>query len=500
MARPFRRSLLVVVAASFGLSACDPATAPAAPTALSVPGPSLAATAAVPAQGSAATLDFGTWNLEWFGDPAEGPGDEALQLENVRDIIAGVDMDLWSVQEVTGAAHFEDLVSQLSGYDGFLANDPLVTDGAAYYSDFDGNEQKVGIVYKPSMITVRSARVILKEYEYEFAGRPPVEVLISGSVDGTTFDLVMILLHAKAGSGRDDWDRRNTASAALKSYLDATHPSAMVMVIGDFNDDVDQSITRPNDSPYRNFVDDAADYVFPSKALSDAGVSSTVYYSDMVDHHLATDELIATYLAGSVRVFPADQYLADYDQTTSDHYPVLSSYSFSGGGGDPNAAPVASFTYACTDLECTFDGSGSSDSDGSIVSYAWVFGDGSTGSGGTVSHAYGAAGTYDVGLTVTDDDGATGSASESVVVGEAGSAITLSATGHKVQGAQNVDLSWAGASSTNVDVYRDGAVLATTANDGAFTDTIGARGGGSYTYRVCEAGTATCSNDVVVTF
>jgi subtilisin len=172
-----------------------------------------------------------------------------------------------------------------------------------------------------------------------------------------------------------------------------------------------------------------------------------------------------------------------------------------GGGGDMNDAPTATFTYACVDLACDFDASDSSDSDGSVVGYAWDFGDGNTGTGVTVSHAFGTAGTYTVTLTVTDDDGATGSDAQSVTVGEpTGDGISLSATGYKVRGLQSVDLSWSGATSSNVDVYRDGALIATTANDGAYTDNINARGGGSYTYRVCEAGTSSCSNEATVTF
>ena len=367
----------------------------------------------VPAQGTSTTLDFATWNLEWFGDTENGPSDEALQLENVHHIISGLDMDLWSVQEVTNVPHFANLVSQLTGYDGFLANDPLVTDGAAYYSDFDDNELKVGIIYKTAVATVQSAKVILKEYDYEFAGRPPVEVQLSVSVDGTSLDLVMILLHAKAGSRHNDWERRNTASAALKSYLDSTYPTTSVMVIGDFNDDVDQSITRPKDSPYKNFVDDAANYTFPTKELSDAGISSTVYYSDMIDHHLSTDDLIASYLDGSVQVFPADQYLDDYAQTTSDHYPVLSNFSLS--GGSTNSPPTADFSYTTTDLTAYFADL-STDSDGSITAWAWDFGDGNTSTAQNPSHAYAASGTYAVSLTVTDDDGAADATSKDVTV------------------------------------------------------------------------------------
>ncbi|MDX1661429.1 MAG: PKD domain-containing protein, partial [Gemmatimonadota bacterium] len=171
------------------------------------------------------------------------------------------------------------------------------------------------------------------------------------------------------------------------------------------------------------------------------------------------------------------------------------------GGGTTNSPPTASFTYTCTDLSCDFDGSGSTDSDGTIASYAWDFGDGNTASGQTVSHTYANDGTYTVTLTVTDDDGATGSDSQDVTVSSStADGITLSATGYKVRGLQKADLEWAGATSTDVDVYRDSSLIATTPNDGFYTDHIDQRGSGSYTYQVCEAGTGTCSNEATVTF
>ncbi len=78
---------------------------------------------------------------------------------------------------------------------------------------------------------------------------------------------------------------------------------------------------------------------------------------------------------------------------------------------------------------------------------------------------------------------------------------TMNATGYKVKGVQHVDLSWSGASSTDVDVYRNGSLVTTTPNDTEHTDDIGEKGGGvSYTYQLCEAGTATCSNEVIVAF
>jgi hypothetical protein len=78
--------------------------------------------------------------------------------------------------------------------------------------------------------------------------------------------------------------------------------------------------------------------------------------------------------------------------------------------------------------------------------------------------------------------------------------IELSAVGYKVRGLQKADLTWSGASSSQVDIYRNGSLLITVNNDGFYTDNIDNRGGGSYTYQVCEAGTSTCSAVVNVNF
>lgn len=88
------------------------------------------------------------------------------------------------------------------------------------------------------------------------------------------------------------------------------------------------------------------------------------------------------------------------------------------GGPVDNVLPTASFTDSCTDLDCFFDGTGSSDSDGTISSYSWNFGDGSTGTGSSVSHVYAADGTYSVQLTVTDNAGGTDVQTKSVTVSD----------------------------------------------------------------------------------
>jgi PKD repeat protein len=82
----------------------------------------------------------------------------------------------------------------------------------------------------------------------------------------------------------------------------------------------------------------------------------------------------------------------------------------------PNQPPTAAFTTPTEGLTVNPDGSGSSDTDGTITGYAWTFGDGGTATGVSPSHSYAAAGTYPVTLTVTDDDGATTTLTKDVTV------------------------------------------------------------------------------------
>lgn len=197
------------------------------------------AVVSVPPRGTLTTLDIAGWNVEWFGSTGFGPTNEALQLENVRDVIKGTDFDIWALEEVVSASQWSSLKAQLPGYAGVLSNDSLVVQGSSYYSS---GEQKVGVLYKTSVASVQSAKIILTGQDFNFGGRPPLEVKLTVSVNGSTISLVLIVLHAKAMADADSYTRRKAGSVALKAYLDSTYPSERVIVAGDFNDDLDFSI------------------------------------------------------------------------------------------------------------------------------------------------------------------------------------------------------------------------------------------------------------------
>lgn len=105
-----------------------------------------------------------------------------------------------------------------------------------------------------------------------------------------------------------------------------------------------------------------------------------------------------------------------------------------GGLLDPTAEMSVSSTTGDAPLAVDFDGSASSDLDGTIVSYDWDFGDGGTATGATASHSYVTPGVYVAQLTVTDNHGRTGTAHETITVNAPQAAPSASASASPATG------------------------------------------------------------------
>jgi hypothetical protein len=175
------------------------------------------------------------------------------------------------------------------------------------------------------------------------------------------------------------------------------------------------------------------------------------------------------------------------------------------GGAPANLAPSVSISSPSNGASInsgdsvTLSGSATDPEDGNLSGQiSWSSNlDGNLGSGANVAATL-SDGNHTLTASVTDSAGATSSDSVNVTVGgSTGGGLTLSGTIYKVKGRITVDLSWSGASSGSVEVYRNGSLLTTTNNDGAYTDSTGQKGSATYTYQVCEPGGA-CSNTITL--
>lgn len=282
--------------------------------------------------GSENTLEIATWNIEWFGSTSQQPSNDALQLSNARKVIAESDIDFWGVQEISSTTAFDDLLSALgSNYDGVLAT--------------NSGAQRVGYIYNTDVIRVRQVRHILESSEFEFAFRPPLQMEVDVMLADTTVIMTFIVVHMKAFADQDGYERRQAAAIRLKNHIDFTTLSSKpVVVLGDFNDELTNSIYRSETTPYDNFLADTENYTFLSYPLEMDGFgsfcsgSSCTTQSSIVDHILITDELFAEVdIAQPAGVLEqAPEVINAYGASTSDHLPVYARFTFNGGVASSN--------------------------------------------------------------------------------------------------------------------------------------------------------------------
>jgi len=173
----------------------------------------------------------------------------------------------------------------------------------------------------------------------------------------------------------------------------------------------------------------------------------------------------------------------------------------------PTAVASATPTSGIAPLAVNFSGANSSDSDGTIASYSWAFGDGGTGSGVASAHTYQNVGNYTAVLTVTDNQGATATASVGISVTTNPNVINAPSnlTGKGAKG--SATLFWRDNSNNETGFTIERAASGSSnfaqagsvaANAITFKDTLSK---GTYVYRVRSfnsSGTSAYSNSVTV--
>jgi hypothetical protein len=240
-----------------------------------------------------------------------------------------------------------------------------------------------------------------------------------------------------------------------------------------------------------------------------SGCSSGAYIEDV-----ATHELGHSLGLGHSKLVDATMYSSYTLCSTSMRTPAADDLKglqllYPGTGGSvTNTAPSVTIASPANGATVTagastsFSGSASDSQQGNLTSQlVWRSNlSGQIGTGGSFTRAL-TAGTHTITATVTDSGGLTTQRSITVYAAAASSATaaTLTATARTSKtGVRSTGLVWSGLISPKVDIYRNGAKIATKTNDGTARDPVSSKG--TYTYKLCAQGTATCTNQASVTF
>ncbi|MEP1782116.1 endonuclease/exonuclease/phosphatase family protein [Reichenbachiella sp.] len=256
-------------------------------------------------------LEIATWNIEWFGNTQKGPSDEDLQLRKIKENLEFLNFDIIGLQEIVNQAHFEELVSQ-SGMEGIRSKP-------------SSNRQEISIMWNPNSVELLENKQILVSDKHSFAQRPPHMFKFRDKTGAIGSDFFVIVLHMKAhipsssfSDKEDSYNRRKKAAGLLADFIDSNLSDDKVMVIGDWNDDVDTSNFKPRETPFKSLIA-SPNYEFATAHLSWGGSASSKFGS-VIDHILISNELFdEQYQTGIVTLSTYDK---DYIKKASDHFPA----------------------------------------------------------------------------------------------------------------------------------------------------------------------------------
>lgn len=291
------------------------------------------------------TLKVVNWNVEWFGGSL-GPTDDNLQEQNVRTVLQNINADVYGLGEIVSISRLQNIVSQMPGY-GMVVSD-FCSNGSTVSSC--ASAQKLAFVYRTSKVSNLRTYAMLKNgsananYNWS-SGRYPYQMEADVTINNTTKRIQFFMIHAKANTADYvvSYNRRRDGAQEMHDSLNTQYGSGNWIVMGDYNDDLDRTITTQvapdTTTSYISFKNDA-NFHPVTLPLSLAGLKSTVSYNDVIDHVTIGNEMNQCYVGNSALIMrtEVESWIPSYGTTTSDHYPVLTKYVWSGGaarGGAP---------------------------------------------------------------------------------------------------------------------------------------------------------------------
>ncbi len=267
-------------------------------------------------------LEIANWNLEWFGKTTAGfgPSDDALQQANVLKVIQNADIDLWAFCEVCKLSVLDSMMQKLPNYDYKICN----------YSQ----EQKTAFIYKKNLFTFIDAQLLGTQYPDSFSTRRfPFSIRLKLNSDSFFIGLdtlQAIVLHLKANVGNDieklaAYNSRIRSANWIKMYLNQNKQKSII-ILGDWNDDIDESIYNSLPSPFAQ-LDNKQDYLYLTKRLTQNNEGTTTGFPSTIDHQLGTNYLASHWQTDTCKRLKLEPYITNYSTTTSDHYPVYSRFN-----------------------------------------------------------------------------------------------------------------------------------------------------------------------------
>ncbi len=291
---------------------------------------------------NANSLDIVTWNIEWFGHPTLGPSDNALQMANVKTVMNTINADIYQFEEVSDSVGFKSMVATIPGYSCKCSYEYSFSNAATV----DPYGQRLCFVYKDAVFSNVTAMPLLTEFKNDTtllpdypntrtrfwaSGRLPYMMTAHVSINGTTRFMGFVGIHGRANTSanaaQDVYDMRKYDVEKLKTVLDNNYPNLPYIMSGDFNDDLDETVSfvPTNTSSFVAYINDPSRYALFTLPLSNAGAKSTTGFTDMIDHIIGSNEMSSAFL--TARVGSPQTYIATYASKTTDHYPVMAKFN-----------------------------------------------------------------------------------------------------------------------------------------------------------------------------
>lgn len=361
------------------------------------------------------TLEVVNWNMEWFGSTTLGPTNDNLQEQNAKTVLQNIGADIYGLVEVVDEARLRNIVSQMPGYSYIICNygshvNPPEPSGGPL-----SEAQKEAFVYKTSMFNNITTRPLINNknisstsYNSWASGRYPFLMTADVTLNCVTKKINFVLIHAKANTSptATSYARRKAAATELHDTLMTYFPTDNIIILGDFNDDLDQSITAGfTTTSYSAFTTDSANFFSPTLALSLAGKKSTVTYNDVIDHVMLSNEMQPYYMPSTANILTdVASLVSNYGKTTTDHYPVFTRYQFK-NTTPPVITSCPSVPAFCASSNNIYSVPAlTATDDCGIINYSYTI-TGATQRGGSTNNASGIfnLGTSTITWTVTDD-------------------------------------------------------------------------------------------------